>query len=334
MTTTLGAKQSYAGVPTLELVNERIHLTIAPGVGGRVISLVDRATGREWLVQGDVPPSSRDWALPGAIFGPSEAAGWDECLPTVAAVVDPLGDGRSPLRDHGDVWGRPTAAQSGPDSIIVALDGVTWPYRFTRNLHLEQDTVVVRYTLTNSGPRALPFLWSMHALFDLEAGCSISVDGIHEVRLMYAAGMDLGPVGAMVGWPRARQGDGSEFDLAAVPGEEARTAVKLQAALPSTVVASGIGRTSIETPDGSSLTITWDPSVAKAAAMWLDHGGWPADAGRRQVSIGPTTSPHDDLASASAAGQALMVESGSPRSWEVRMALRPATTMREPAAGS
>jgi hypothetical protein len=138
----------------------------------------------------------------------------------------------------------------------------------------------------------------------------------------------------MIAWPRAKQADGTEIDLSIVPGLGARTALKLQAAIPSPAATPGASAAVINTPDGSSLTITWDPSGATAAAMWLDHGGWPAEAGRRQVSIGPTTSPHDDLASAIAAGRALVLDPGTSRSWEVRITLRSAQSKPEPVSGS
>ena len=66
------------------LESEFVRLVAVPEVGARVISLVDRRTGREWLVQGMLPAddvaggaSARAWAAEDAVFGGAEAFGWD-----------------------------------------------------------------------------------------------------------------------------------------------------------------------------------------------------------------------------------------------------------------
>ena len=90
---------------TLELGNDRLGLTVCPALGGRVLSLVDRWTGREWLVQGEPPDMGQDgsaaaWTRRDALFSGAVAFGWDECLPTVARLS---GSGR---------LGRPPASRS------------------------------------------------------------------------------------------------------------------------------------------------------------------------------------------------------------------------------
>lgn len=59
--------------------------------------------------------SAAGWTGRDARFTGAVAFGWDECLPTVAPCPDPADPAGSPLRDHGDLWGRPaTVAGEGP----------------------------------------------------------------------------------------------------------------------------------------------------------------------------------------------------------------------------
>ncbi len=62
-------------------------------------------------------------------------------------------------------------------------------------------------------------------------------------------------------------------------------------------------------PDGARLEIDWERGFAPVLGIWLSYGGWPPGGPPcEQVALEPTTSAHDDLASAQADGQA-------PRCW-------------------
>ena len=66
------------------LTNEHVSLSIAPALGGRIVSLRDRVSRREWL-DGWSPVSKRRIWHPTdpANFESGPGAGIDECLPTV-----------------------------------------------------------------------------------------------------------------------------------------------------------------------------------------------------------------------------------------------------------
>ncbi|MEI7911343.1 MAG: hypothetical protein WCK77_17050 [Verrucomicrobiota bacterium] len=87
-------------VPVLQ--NAAVELAVVAELGAKVISLVNRTSGREWLWH---PPGAL--ALfrnrPGDDFATSTITGWDECLPTIAPCEH---HGRA-LPDHGEVWSVP-----------------------------------------------------------------------------------------------------------------------------------------------------------------------------------------------------------------------------------
>jgi hypothetical protein len=291
----------FGGFATIALENDAIRLVVCPDLGARVLSLRDRRSGREWLVQGEPPSEASAWAAEDAVFGGREAFGWDECVPTVAPCPDPLDADAPPLRDHGECWGRPADVVVDGDVLISRWLSSRWDWTFERRLLLYGPAVDAVYGFQNHGNRPLPFLWSIHPLLTLEPGSTVELDRPAEIRITAAIGL-------------ARPLDRPP-DRWTVADVTAGTALKAYARMAE----PGTGRA--RQPDGATLQFAWDLATAPVAGLWLDYGGWPADAPVHQVAIEPTTSDDDDLCSATEAGRARLVEPGETTTWSVRMAL-------------
>ena len=298
------------------LENDAVRLACEPDVGARITSLVDRRNGREWLVPGTLPGTAPAWAAEGAVFGGTEAFGWDECLPTVAPCPDPTDAMAPALRDHGDLWGRPADVEATDDRLVATWTRSRWPLRFRRAITLEGAAVACEYELESGGDQSLPILWSMHALLALEPGSRIVIEPGGDARVTHHEGVAFAPGLETVAWP----GGATALDVVRDVG--ARQAAKVY------LDARSLTRVAARATDGSELRFAWDLAFAPMLGIWLDYGGWPPGEPRHQVAIEPTTSADDDLASAIAAGRARILEPGTPVSWTVRLEL--ATPSRDP----
>jgi galactose mutarotase-like enzyme len=286
---------------TISLENDAVRIVACPDLGARILSLLDRRSGREWLVGGEPPSDVSAWAGEDAVFGGREAFGWDECLPTVAPCPDPLNPDGPPLRDHGECWGRPAEVTGEGDVLVARWRSSRWDWALERRLRLEGATVEAAYRIENRGSRPLPFLWSIHPLLALEPDSTVELVQPAEVRITAAIGFDRPPEPPPDRWTVA--------DITA------GTALKAYARM------EGAGKALARQPDSASLRMEWDLVAAPVAGVWLDFGGWPAEAPVHQVAIEPTTSEDDDLCSAIAASRAKVVEAGEAATWSVRMIL-------------
>ena len=278
------AGPAFGRFETVALEDRYVRIVVCPELGGRVLSMVDRATDREWLLQGDPPAGIEAWSAEDAVFGGPQAYGWDECLPTVAACADPLDPTAPPLRDHGDQWGRPAGVRSDGDVLVTEWDGRRRPYGFHRRLRLEDGDVVAEYTLAHRGGPPMPYLWSMHPLLRLEVGSKI-----------WAEWPEDGPIAWHVRAIDAYVADKSFVRLQDPGHAEVRAA-----------------------PNGEVLQLSWDQAFAPWFGLWQDYGGWPPDDPRHQVAVEPTTSPHDVLTDAIKADRARMLSPGEVHRWWVR----------------
>jgi galactose mutarotase-like enzyme len=306
---------SWGDWPSVRLATPSVALEVVAELGARVVSLRDREREREWLL-GSTPPSEAEgmaWSAEEVVFGGRESFGWDECLPTVAPCSDPSDPLAAPLRDHGDQWGRGAyvAVDEAHGALTHTWSVPRWPYRLSRRLSFEDGrTVLAEYELRSLSERALPLLWSQHPVFRLEPGCRIELPGVARVTRTSQAGIDLP---AETDWPVASPADGAPIDLSRVQTGLGWSA-KLYAEAPQPVGAVA--------PDGARLEIDWHRGFAPVLGIWLSYGGWPPSGPPvEQVALEPTTSAHDDLASARADGRERMLEAGARLAWWVRLRL-------------
>ncbi len=288
------------------LCNDRIELALIPEFGARIVTLIDRKTGRDWIAAGPAKGSSED----DAVFDADAATGWDECFPTVAPCTLP--DGRR-LRDHGDLWGR-AWVMSNLSERSVTTAYVNRSFRFTRSLALDGPAVSCLYLIENLQEEKFDYLWAMHLL--LAASESDRIELPEGTAFQFTFRSDSQPREA-ARWP----GDGA-FALNNVQPVSARYAAKLQIdAAP--FEGTGIG------DERGLLRISGSGPYASSLGLWLCYGGWPASSGLHQVAIEPTSASADDLVSAREMARAISVPGFGRVSWQTRLEVAP--PLRPPA---
>ena len=288
------------------IASDALEVAIAPDAGARVVAIVDRATGRNWLAEGEPTRSSAE----DAAYGIDEAAGWDECFPTVSPCDAPLAPWRRRLRDHGDLWGRPWRVVERTLSRVETdywADGL----RFSRSLEVTRSTLEAVYRVKNTLQMAAPFLWAMHPLFALRAGESIVVPNAASLATTYCAVNGQRLEAAKLPWPDG--GGQIPFSLDCVQWPQARFAGKFFFG------EVGLASASLGGPS-RWLDMAWDG--VDQLGLWIAYGAWPRFNDIVHVALEPTTSPDDTLAQAAARGRAAIVAPGGSRTWRVRLTLR------------
>lgn len=234
--------------------------------GGRWTSL--RLGGREWLWHRDDP--ARDLVSPGDAF--VDAGGLEECVPTVRGTPD-----------HGSVWSR--AWRSVGDEDVVDSGSFLLRRRISAGL----DEVTAMYRLeADPGYR---FIWTAHALLDLQVGARIELAAELPVRL-YPESASLLEVDWPPGWPSLVDRWPRPFGLAIGElGPDDGTA---------------IGATVLDTPtvdviDGGQqlrMRVEAEPNVPVSISIWRNLGGFPPGSPYRSVGVEPMLGRVFDLADA------------------------------------
>lgn len=283
--------QTEQGYDVHVLQNSFLRVAVAPQLGAKVISILNRQTRREWM-----------WHPPGGMklfgnklgddFSISTMTGWDECLPTIAPCS---WEGRA-LPDHGEVWSVPWEYdqkdwEQGILTTRVQLS--VSPFRFERTIALRDNVIELNYRLTNLHDKPQAFLWAMHPLISIQEGDNLD--------LTEEAWNQL----ADEPWTRTLAFDSAEPAFAKVfagPLREGRASI-------------------VNSRTADRLTYEWDTAVNNTLGLWLTRGGWN---GYHHLALEPTNGAPDWLDQAAAANRCASVPPHSTQSWQVALRIDPA----------
>jgi len=276
---------SEQGFAVVGLRTAAVELAIVPALGGRVISIRSRRTGREWCWHQPRP----DWLWANKLhddFDTSPQAGVDECVPSVARCE---WRGRS-IPDHGEVWFQnwgldPAELAAGRLHSVVRLP--ISPFVFTRTIRADaSDVFIFEYTLTNTGSATEPFVWSLHPLFNIYPGDRLELPaGVRSLRLNGGLGT---PISFGDTWAYPEPFPGVRLDRLEVPGMPQGCVKGFAGPLQA-------GRAAlVNDASGDRLELRWDAQVTPHLGLWLNrgHGGF------HHVALEPTNGAPDSLAAA------------------------------------
>jgi galactose mutarotase-like enzyme len=293
--------QSLSGFAIHTLANSRLSISIAPELGGRIVSLKDLVSGREWL-DGWTPAAKRRIWHPSdpADYETGPGAGLDECLPTVL----PCTVGGARLGDHGELWNhRPVfdeeLAQSGVFFCQWPLQSL--PLAFERRISIHGGDVRFQYRLTHQADAPTPFLWAWHPLFTWKPG--------DEIRTTESG--CLSPDGQCLPWPVTP--DGNDLSRAAFRKNQTPAAKVFLGPLTS-------GRAGILAKSGASLALEWPAELFPYAGIWITRGFWN---GLHHWAIEPTNAPVDRLSDIREPSRITRLAPREVREWTLRVRLSP-----------
>lgn len=310
------------GFEALEADTGALAVSIVPELGGKLGSLRDGRSGREWLWR---HPRLAYRRVPhGAVYtAVADTGGWDECFPSVSACAYPSPPWQgAAVQDHGELWGQTAALAieqaDGGVSIGARWHGIALPYTFERTIRLAAGSARMRleYAVANTGDAPLRWIWSAHPLLAIEPGMRLLLPAaarFHGVR--FTPGGVLHERG--LSFPLSVPGRAGVVDLAALPERDAGAAIKLW----SEPLAEGWA--ALRAHDGE-LRMRWDAALLPQVAVWLNLGAFGLDGGAPYYNLGlePCIGAQDSLADAVTAYNLFEeLPAGARRTWWLEVEL-------------
>jgi len=154
------------GQPIVRLRSEHLEVDVAPGVGGRIVSVRERAGGYQFLWHNPAVPLRPE--RPGSEYDPNFYGGIDELLPNdLPETIDGID-----CPDHGELWTLALQWQIDGASLLLTGRLPRCGLQYERRMTLRPDQPVVdfRYRLANLTGSRRHFLWKLHAALAIAEG--------------------------------------------------------------------------------------------------------------------------------------------------------------------
>ncbi|WPJ95856.1 hypothetical protein SH580_20785 [Coraliomargarita algicola] len=306
----LRAEEAYSrqqdGFEVLGARNEYWAIEVVPDLGGKVISLQDQVSRREWLWS-----RLEDRSLMKDLrFGFGNLMGADELLPNLKPETR---QGHA-LPDHGEVWSSSVDWDAdlleNSGTLKTYLDLKVLPIRYMREISLDGAMLRMRFIVENLSDKKIPFLWAWHPIITVEEGDTMYMDTVPpKFRVVGYPGLRQVSIGDVITWPGLEAGvDLSQLSFPEIP----KAGIKVYSDSPSD------GRILLSnTFTGSALTVEYDLGYLPYLAIWLSRGVW---GNAHHLILEPTNRSSeylsDDTEKLKSSGWLLPHER---REWEIRL---------------
>lgn len=153
-------------VRLVHLYNSRCTLTIAPEIGGRIVSIRLHDTDDELLWHN--PALALSSSPPGTAYDPHFFGGIDEILPCdMPEVIDGIA-----YPDHGELWTTPLSVEMDGTALVMQGSLPLSGLHYVRRMELSRDCaeIISQYHIHNPTDKPRHFLWKMHAAVSSQPG--------------------------------------------------------------------------------------------------------------------------------------------------------------------
>jgi hypothetical protein len=242
----------HDGIPVEVLENTVLRVVVAPEVGGRVISLIHRASGREFLWRN--PRLSLERCAPGSAYDPNFYGGMDELIP--CDIPETLHGIDCP--DHGELWTLALDADTSGGALSLSGRLPLFGLEYRRAMSLDANRLICDYRIVNRSGAERHFLWKLHAALAVEPGDRI----VCPAAAARAADPEWSrhTSAAPFAWP-----DAGGLDMSVVPVPDGSTEFLYLYDLAS-------GHIGLEARDGARLDCDFDLEVFPCCWYFASHG--------------------------------------------------------------
>lgn len=318
-------KTDIEGFESLILESDTLWALVIPELGGKIASLVDKASGFDFAYRN---PRT------GLVKYPYDApyltsdSGIGDLFPCIGTGTYPRHPWKGvPLPDKGEIWTQAMTARLDGEAIELGCAGLRFPYSYRKRIELRGDRLELAFEIVNRSDFAFEYLWSLQPHLKIEGRMRIDAPKETDFLVDWSASGGF-EEGRRYRWPRAESGpdrlvrDFSIID--AIDGE----AEKLYLA---DLERGEIGLDYLDL--GLRLEFLFDSRQLPHCGLWINKEGWPLEGDRtRLLAIQPCSCLSDFADRSESLGASSAIPARGKREYRAAIAIdRRGAARRRPA---
>lgn len=301
------------GITEIQIEHDTYSMTILPELGGKITSLRNKKTKREFLARTRTDYQPRTY---GDLYEDYECDGIDECFPTVGPSGFPTFPWQgTPVPDHGEVWSLPWEYEIKLNRLQMSVRGVRFPYVFERALTFEtlarQNAPYIRlsYKVINESPYEFPFLYAFHPVFKAETRSKILLPQGTNVVTAHSTDDRLGLPMLEHDWPNVTDVTlDKSYDRSTLRSGRTKEAEKIF----STALEQG--RCALQYPNKEFIGFLFPAKRLPYLGLWINEGGWH---NLHHIAMEPSTSQVDRVDTAEGLKRCGVVPPHGEIEWDI-----------------
>lgn len=263
-------QKNHHTMPIIEIENKELRIAIIPDLGGKMVKLQNKRSGTQFLKEPMIDYQLFSKPHYGDKFLPPNAAGFDECFPTISPSTYDYKGEEIQFPDHGELWSKPWKYEERGNGITLWTYGERLNYRFAKHIEINGNTLLFTYELESLEEIPFDYIWSAHPLLNIEEGDELLLPKeITEVNLNSSSNSLIADNRNRLPWPKIL-GNNSNIDFNYVQPKSSIFAAKLFTNR-LTDGNAGIYRKGCN----ETLLYTFDTEQIPYLGIWLCYGGWP-----------------------------------------------------------
>ena len=301
----------YKDIPAITLTNETLKMVVLPENGGKVASLVELRSGREFLLQ--TANQSYKKQMYDGDYTQGECSGFDDMFPTVDPVAYPDFPWQGTfMPDHGEVCALKWNYKIRDDSLVLSVDGIRFPYLFAKEISFcRSNRIRVAYFATNKSAYPFDYIFASHLMLNVEDNGRILLPGMDSATWGFSRFPIDGNYGDKIHWPTAII-DGQQIRLDTTPAFDINgNNYKFFADKP--LLAGWCG---YRYPDQTEFKLYFSPLELPAFCLWVNEGWFH---GFRNIALEPCSAPFDRIDIARLHGKSSVLAPYETRRWTLEM---------------
>src|SRR3989304_7213990 len=298
--------------------NDFILAVFLPSLGSKMIRLVNKQTGTQFLLEPQ--GKERRYSVPkyGEEFSDKFAYGFDDCFPTVASTLKKINMPGGGFPDHGELWSRQWNCGLDNEKIVFSISGVREKYSIDKAVSLEGNKLIIEYSLKSLSDKEFYYIWSAHPLLIVSPGDKIILPmEVKNVLLDWSSDNKTFPANQVCQWPMLEKGE-KAVDFSSVKEMEFNKSVKCFTGKLQSGYA-GLYRSGID----QTILFSFSPAEISYLGIWLCYGGWPLKSSHKQLTVAlePANGRPDSLVEAVKRNEASVIGNNKVKNWTLEISL-------------
>lgn len=273
------------------LENDVLSVKILKNFGAKIASIYSKEKNFEFLFQ----PTKGEYEVPVLrdAFEKYDTSGADDMLPTIDECFYP--NSYIKLPDHGDVWAQKWNYEVEDNKLIAWIRSDSLKLILKRTMYLEDNALVLEYSLKNNTLQKHYYLWAFHGLMNFDDNTEMYFDFSGEIENV----IDATEYG---------------FDFKKLYEYPDKSQNKFY--FKNEVENGSCGL--IYKNQGLKLQYDFDTKINKYVGVWITKGGFKNE---YNVAIEPASGYYDSLERAFKNNKVSSIEPGEELYWSLKLSI-------------